>query len=263
MYISGNLIQEKIKENHDLILAFDHQKIIFQNFDLSYDGQLELITPENQTKEKLFWEQEEKIMLLYKTILTKTKRPKVNGYIEAYTLNLVKSILKSSYKYIYLLLETLNYIINNSFNLYLDLQDFAKFYQYLVFNDLTLNQIELNILIKRFLKDNTYNVANLNTYKKEIFGIDIEKLDSQSQAVATFGEFIKPNRVLKIAPYIQNNPEFTQYIAPIYFLLPTSKDASTFLYLNRHPDYNFKTIYRYAQKCGATPNILKLIKKGF
>lgn len=263
MYISGSLINQVINKNRNNISGFDNEKVYFDSFSLSYEGVLEFFNNENNIKTRTFWRQEELINSLAQNIVKKIKIRPLKEYTRNKFFNTLTKLLKSSRKYTYLFLEFLVFIINNSNNLDEDLVDFNKFYQSIyeyekIYN---FNQIDLNIMLDRLKKGQNYNLENLSNYYEEFFHLNDMELDLNIQTIVKFGEFINPHRLQKIAYNIAQDVEFTQYIAPIYFLLKDAKSADTFLYLNRKNNLNYNQILQNAKKCGANENIRELILK--
>ena len=261
MYISGSLINRTIRKNSDLITNFNQEKINFGDFDLFYTGQLEFLNYENNIVNRTVTRQEALIMELYKHTLTKLQCLHLAQNIIDDVANMIKSILKSYRKITYASLELLDYIVLNSNNLLADLKEFQKFYNYLITIDDIIDQTDLNIMIYQFKHNLNYQYENLAQAKQDIYHLNLDDFDYEMQTIIKFGELVNPNRLMRLASTIQNNPEFAQAIAPLYFLIKDAKTASTFLYLNRNQDLNLNLIKRNAQKCKLSSANLKLIKK--
>lgn len=259
MYVSGTLKKKTSEFYKPTITLFDEEGIAIKIGSFNYDGEL-LMTPWEKSSEiKLIKRQEEHIQKgIDKTrFLTNMKYPKLKSEIN----RMLKIIKETDRKYSFALFEAFYELIlasESKQDCLIRIKDFKIFLNWL--ENQEINQIELELLIKLFLERKNYDKESLQRKKEETFHIKEEELLSESlNEIITFGEFLSPNRVPKIASSL-NDIESSKLVLPIYFAISSDLDALKFLKMCRIPDLDEEQVKRNATRMRIPKNIQNLIR---
>ena len=261
MYVSGELKEKTINFFKKDIINFDIEEIKTTRLNISYHGEITSPPWENNYVAKLKKRQEELITAKEENIklFVKLKFPLINLEIH----RLLLTILQTSRKYTFSLLECFYQLIMNANSidaLMEKLKEFAKLIYYI--DSKEYDQIDLPIVLELFLKEKDYSEDSLRKRKSEKFHLNEDEILTESlREIATFGEFASPNRVPKIANTLMKEMETSQLIAPIYFAIPDELTANKFLKLCRNPQIEEEQIKKNATLLRIPNNLQNLIRR--
>lgn len=259
MYVSGTLKKKTIEFYKPTITYFDKEGIAIKDGSFNYDGELLMPPWEKSIEIKLIKRQEEHIQKgIDKTrFLTNMKYPKLISEIN----RILKIIKETDRKYSFALFETFYKIIlasESKQDCLIRIKGFEIFLNWLEKEE--INQIELELLIKLFLERKNYDKESLQRQKEETFHIKEDEILSESiHEIITFGEFLSPSRVPKIANSL-NDIELSKLVLPIYFAISKEKDANDFLKMCRIAELDQEQVKRNATRMRIPSNIQNLIR---
>lgn len=282
LFISGLLRQRMLSHYQTYIRDFDTSSLTIANpetwetFNFTYYGEIK--NTSSKFIEKLATLQEIRINEGIKEIKDLTQYhygvnswtihgQKFNIYGEVNTI--INQILQDKERrYSFLLLTYLFKIIKNINILEIKdvLANYSNLIDYLAKEGDLLNQIELDLILNKFLNDKyffsqsiRYELPNL---KKQYFQIDEQQLDLKMQKILLLGEFVAPKRVVKIAQDMYQQDNKSALVALIYFLVPNMAVCQNFLWLLHQEKFDTETLMEYLDNNNQVSNHTKtLIRK--
>lgn len=260
MYISGSIKKKTIEFYKPNIISFGENELMTDKIVLTYDGEL-LVLPWNITLEKKLIAKQESLISqgIDKTLFVSNKKfTNINAKIK----QTLQKIERTDRRYTFILFECFYNLIILSLNkeeLMIRVEEFENFINWLETEE--INQIDLDILISLFLNKKEYDQESLKIAKEKKFQIIEEEILTESlNKIITFGEFISPNRVPKVANTLATDIESSKLVLPIYFAIPNELDANKFLNLCRTPDLDETLVKKNATRLRIPSNIQNLIR---
>ncbi len=282
LYLSGLLRRKMLRhylndisDYNSLGLTFTNAKTK-QDFNFNYDGKIQahnqaFLDQLQALQELRIKEGITEILALVKLKYGNNKW-NLNGQIfniQDAVQNIINLINKDSErKYAFNLLTCLDKIIINSTpnTIKDDLTNLTHLTNFLAQNGDIYNQVEIDIIISKFLHDK-YFVADTIKYglpqiKENIFKIAENDLDMAMRNVLLLGEFIAPTKVSQIAPYLFNQDKKTLIAAQIYFLSSQNIVRENFFWLLQHEEFSEEALIHYLDNNQyIAPQIKSLIKR--
>lgn len=259
MYISGILKDKTINFYKPTITNFDHEGFDAIEANISYDGEL-ILPPWNKDKEIALEHKQEELI---NRGIEKTKALTSQKYFSLkYEVDkTIMMIYATPRKYSFALFECYYQIILSSTsitNLILRSKEFKKLLESIVNEN--INQIDLDIKIALFLNHHSFDQRETHRAKDIKFNINHHDIPSSSlEEIITFGEYVSPNRVPKIANNL-TDIEASKLVLPIYFAISDEKQANKFLALCRTPELDEEYIKRSLKKLKLPNNYQNLIR---
>lgn len=259
MYVSGTLKDKAIDFYREKMVSFDNEQFQTEDASFSYDGQLVLSNKEKY--EKLIERQE---MLIDKKI-ERIREFNIPGHLGLLLCVILETIRSTPRNYTYALLDCLsNLILSCSYSSSLEtcLYRFQNFISYLMNLTTPITQVELDLIVSLFLNDSYYSSCFVQREGEKKFHLgSVDSLSMEAQELIQLGEFVAPNRVSVIAQDLQNENEFSHYVAPIYFALRNEKQASFFLHLCRDSSLDDRNIEKNARLARVPNNLIQMVRR--
>ena len=256
MYVSGKLKDKTIEFYKPRITEITEGGFLANKAFIGYDGSLI-----DKSKElKLIPKQEyylKKENDKTNFLITKNFRE-----IRTETNKIIKKIMDTNRKFTYALFECFYELVLSSKNTDELLSKYLEFLDFIDYVELeNPNQIDLDILIKLYLYSTSYDRKTLNQAKLKKFCLKSEDIPTSSlEKIITFGEFVSPTRVAKVASTLKEDIERSNLILPTYFAIPDEATANKFLNSCRNEFLDEEQIKKNAARLRIPNNIQNLIR---
>ena len=241
MYVSGTLKDKAITFYKPKIMNFSENEFMTNKILFSYDGEIISLPWDKDKITKLAKRQELLIQKFMENILVlaSKKYPSLKTEIQKMFRIIIKTPRKFTYGLFVCLYET---IISSN-------------------KEENINQIDFDIIRTLFLKQKDYDKTSLFEEKIKKFHIIDEEIPTNTlRTIITFGEFISPKRVPKIASTLNQDIKYSNMVLPIYFAIPNELDANKFLMLCKNSSLDEEQIKKNATRLRIPENITNLIR---
>ena len=259
MYVSGTLKDKAITFYKPKIMNFSENEFMTNKILFSYDGEIISLPWDKDKITKLAKRQELLIQKFMENILVlaSKKYPSLKTEIQKMFQIIIKTPRKFTYGLFECLYETI--ISSNKDELLKRLTKLELLINYL--EEENINQIDFDIIRTLFLKQKDYDKTSLFEEKVKKFHIIDEEIPTNTlRTIITFGEFISPKRVPKIASTLNQDIKYSNMVLPIYFAIPNELDANKFLMLCKNSSLDEEQIKKNATRLRIPENITNLIR---
>ena len=263
MYVSGTLKNKTIDFYREKVTSFDSSGIDTSEVYFSYNGELVFAPWDDDKEMKLISHEENHMNMLdekiHNILSNKNKCGTDYVYFDSEIKKLISAIRSYDRRISFTLMETLYNCFNISNDRILTLTEFSKLLAYLRGRYLEFDQPRIDAIMYLFSVGHNYSEKSVNEFIIRRFGVDKNKLDTkESYNLYKLGEFVSPNRLVKVAKSIEN--EHSKYVLPIYFLIKDDRKAERFLLSCRNPYLDRDMAIKNAEELDVNENVISLVK---